>query len=288
MKRSETQISVFEYIAERNNFCLKSASRLAGGDINEVFLLTTTSSERFVVKLNSAEKFPGMFKAEKLGLETLSQGSALEIPKVFDTGEFEDLSFLLLEFKESGKPKKDFWETFGRQLAALHKCTSAHFGSHPDNYIGSLPQKNNNYETATEFFINSRLKPQLEMARERNFSLGITQQFFLNIKEQLPEEPPSLIHGDLWSGNYLVDEKGDPCLIDPAVAYAPREMDLAMMKLFGGFEERMFTAYFNEFPVQEGFEERLPLWQLYYLLVHLNIFGEGYRNSVERIIRNFS
>ncbi|HET8753258.1 MAG TPA: fructosamine kinase family protein, partial [Salinimicrobium sp.] len=122
----------------------------------------------------------------------------------------------------------------------------------------------------------------------RGFSFQNLDRIFKNISSEIPEEPPALIHGDLWSGNYLVNEKGLPCLIDPAVSFAPREMDLAMMKLFGGFPENVFNIYSEIFPVQPKFESRISLWQLYYLLVHLNIFGSSYLPSVTGILQRFS
>ncbi len=126
------------------------------------------------------------------------------------------------------------------------------------------------------------------MASENGFSLGDLSGFYKNISEEIPQEPPALLHGDLWSGNYITNEEGLPCLIDPAVCYGPREMDLGMMKLFGGFPEEVFREYNASFPLQPGWEERIPLWQLYYLLVHLNIFGSSYLPQVKNIIKRFS
>lgn len=280
--------SVFDQIAEKNNFILKSRSRLTGGDINEVFLLSANSSEKFVVKLNSAEKFPRMFQAEKTGLETLAKPKNIDIPKVFDVGEFEDKAYLLLEFKSSAKPNRDFSEKFGEQLANLHKNTADSFGFTEDNYIGSLPQQNRSCSNAADFYISERLEPQLKTAKDSKYELGLKASFFRNIAEIIPEEPSALIHGDLWNGNYLINSSGYPCLIDPAAAYAPREMDIAMMKLFGGFDEKIFDSYQEHFPLLPGFEERTRLWQLYYLLVHLNLFGTGYINSVTKIIKVFN
>lgn len=229
-----------------------------------------------------------MFQAEKTGLEALAEPKNIDVPKVFDVGEFEDQAYILLEYKASAKPGGDFSEKFGEQLANLHKNTADSFGFTEDNYIGSLPQKNGSCSNAAEFYISERLEPQFKMAKDRKYELGLKDSFFRNISDIIPEEPPALIHGDLWNGNYLVNSSGHPCLIDPAVAYAPREMDISMMKLFGGFDNRIFGTYQEHFPLLRGFEERTKLWQLYYLLVHLNLFGTGYRNSVTDIIRRFS
>ncbi|WP_081212000.1 fructosamine kinase family protein [Salegentibacter sediminis] len=279
---------LLDQIAEQHNLRIKTYSPLSGGDINEVFLLTSEEDGKLVVKLNDTHKFPGMFEAEKLGLEQLRQPGVIDIPKVIAVGSLGNTAYLLLEYKKSRPKAPDFAERFGQQLAALHKTTSKEFGFPEDNYIGSLPQYNQASKSAADFYIGQRLEPQLSMAKDRGYSLHLTGDFFRNISEIIPKEPPALIHGDLWNGNYLVNEKGLPCLIDPATAYAPREMDLAMMKLFGGFPEEIFSAYNARFPLVPGLGERVPLWQLYYLLVHLNLFGKSYLASVNNIIKKYS
>lgn len=288
MSASNDPIMDFKYIAEQNSFEIATVDELGGGDINEVFLITTTKAEKFVVKVNDAKEFPGMFQSEMEGLQTLAKTGCIKIPKPIHTGEFDDKAYLLLEYFPTGKQGNDFWENFGSQMACLHQHTAKEFGFNKDNYVGSLPQKNSWSEDPVEFYITCRLAPQLKLAGENKYDLGISKYFIRNVSENIPDEPPSLIHGDLWNGNLLITSKGEPCLIDPAVAYAPREMDLAMMKLFGGFDHRLFSAYNEAFPLERGFEERLPLWQLYYLLVHLNIFGKGYLNQVNNIIRRYN
>ncbi|SDS12627.1 fructosamine kinase family protein [Gramella sp. MAR_2010_147] len=266
---------------------LTKFSILTGGDINEVFLIEC-GSEKFVVKLNDSEKFPGMFEAEKTGLEELYDASAIDIPEVLKTGKVSSKSYLLLEHKNAAPKISGFWEMFGEQLAKLHQQSSKSFGFRKDNYIGSLPQYNEHRDSAAEFYIDMRLQPQIEMAENKGFQLNVKDSFYRNCENLIPSEPPALIHGDLWNGNYLVNAQGNPCLIDPAVTYAPREMDLGMMKLFGGFHENLFQTYNEIFPLQGNWEERISLWQLYYLLVHLNIFGAGYRSQVTAIIKRFS
>ncbi len=278
----------FKFIAETNAIEITDVKELGGGDINEVFLITTSAGQELVVKLNDSKKYPNMYRAEKNGLETLAGTNTIQIPKVINYGETGDQSYILMEYIATGKPGGDFWETFATQLADLHRNTSAQFGFSEDNYIGSLPQQNNPITDAAEFYVTQRLEPQLELAKKQDFDLGISKYFLRNISENIPDEPPALIHGDLWNGNLLITAEGSACLIDPAVAYAPREMDLAMMKLFGGFDPRLFRTYAEEFPLERGFEERLPLWQLYYLLVHLNIFGKGYLNQVNNIIKKYN
>ena len=287
MSVNKSTENLIRNIAEEHGFNPLSISSLAGGDINQVFLVNTQKGKK-VVKLNHADKFPGMFTAEKAGLEALAAPAVIDIPKVLGTGIVGEHSYLLQEYIASGPRAKDFSEKLGVQLAKLHKVSSKDFGFKMDNYIGSLPQQNNTCESASGFYISQRLEPQFAMAKDRGFDLGNPAVLFKACEELIPLEPPALIHGDLWSGNYIVNSQGNPCLIDPAVAYAPREMDLGMMKLFGGFEPKIFEAYEQKFPLQEGFEERLPLWQLYYLLVHLNIFGAGYKQQVINILYKFS
>lgn len=278
---------ILNEIAKENGFELKEVEPLTGGDINEVFLLKS-SSDRYVIKLNSAQRYPHMFEAEKLGLETLLEPGVIDVPEPVASGEIEAKAYLLLEFKESAPRKSGFWDSFAEQLANLHKQSNEEFGFQKDNYIGSLPQYNEPKKSASEFYISMRLEPQFKMAREKGFDLNIPDSFFQNCEKIIPSEKASLIHGDLWNGNFITNSKGEPCLIDPAVAFAPREMDLGMMKLFGGFDQRMFNVYNEYFPLENDWKERIPLWQLYYLLVHLNIFGASYQSQVTSIIRQFS
>ncbi|MFC0521571.1 fructosamine kinase family protein [Mesonia maritima] len=263
-----------------------SAKPLTGGDINEVFYVKTNQRE-FVVKLNKAKKFPEMFKKETKGLALLASAEALKIPEVICFGEIDDHSYLLLEYLETGAKSATFWEDFAKGLAKLHKKTQSTFGLEIDNYIGSLPQFNKTSTSSlVKFYIEKRLQPQFNLAEENGFNFK-TSSFYKNIQQEIPEEAPALIHGDLWNGNYFVSSEGNPCLIDPAVSFAPREMDIAMMKLFGGFSEKLFECYHEIFPLQPYWKKRIELWQLYYLLVHLNLFGSGYYNSVASIVKKY-
>ena len=281
------QEAILRQIAEENGITYKRSSALSGGDINEVYLLEGLS-DKFVFKLNSASRFPGMFEAEKFGLEKLSEPGVIDVPEAIATGTANEMAYLILEHKESAQKRPKFWESFGEQMAALHKTSAENFGLEKDNYIGSLPQYNEKKDSAVQFYISMRLEPQIKMAEDKGFQLNVPESFFRNCEQLIPDEEASLIHGDLWNGNYLVNSEGLPCLIDPAVAFAPREMDLGMMKLFGGFNDQLFQVYNETFPLEPGWEKRIPLWQLYYLLVHLNIFGAGYRSQVTSIIQRFS
>ena len=267
-------------------FDLQSQQTLSGGDINRVYKLNTDKGP-FVIKLNSASQYPGMFQAEARGLDLLSKADSLRIPEVILSDEFGDLSYLLLEFLDSGQPQHGFWEAFGHGLARIHQETLHHFGLDHGNYIGSLRQTNGQEASAVEFYLNQRLLPQVQLARDRGYALHAFESLAVRLPELIPEELPALIHGDLWSGNFIVGPDGSPILIDPAVAYAPREMDLGMMYLFGGFSPTLFEAYHEAFPLQPGWRDRLELWQLYYLLVHLNLFGGGYLDGVRRIIQRY-
>lgn len=262
---------------------ITSATPLSGGDINEVYRLVTKHSN-YVIKVNKADAFPGIFEKEALGLDTMRKTKSIDVPEVLAYGTFKNTSYLILEHREQGSMSRKFWENFGQELAAMHRHTRESFGFYQDNYIGSLPQYNTSESNASEFYIRQRLQPQFNMSKDRGYEFKNVDKFYQQIEQMIPEEPPALIHGDLWSGNFLVNSKDQPCLIDPAVAYAPREMDIAMMKLFGGFNEVMYQAYQESFPLEKGWEDRLALWQMYYILVHVNIFGGHYYRQAKNLM----
>lgn len=279
--------SVLKKIALKQNLKLENAKSLQGGDINEVFLLEC-GSEKYVIKINEASKYPNMFEAEALGLKLLQVTNSFKIPKIIAAGVEGKTSYLLLEYISTGSTYQVFWKDFAYCLVKLHQTTKNNFGLKHNNYIGSLQQINNIESSASDFYINQRLIPQFKIADELDFKFSSLERFFKNISEEIPDEAPSLIHGDLWNGNYMVSNKGEPTLIDPAVAYAPREMDIAMMHLFGGFPQDVYSIYNEQFPLIENWKDRISLWQLYYLLVHLNLFGSSYLSQVKGIIKQYS
>jgi fructosamine-3-kinase len=269
---------------------IRSVRHIGGGDINQARLLET-SKGKFFLKINSGVQAGHMFETEAKGLQLLAEAAAIRTPAVIGFEQVPDGAFLLLEFIETGYRKESFWEDFGAALAALHRHTAGQFGLDHDNFIGSLPQSNRRHEQWPDFYIQERLQPQLDLA-EQSGRLQIPdfqnfEKLFQKIPALCPKEPPALVHGDLWSGNFMVDAESRPVLVDPSVAYSHREMDLAMSRLFGGFDRSFYRSYEATFPIAPGFEERLPLYQLYYLLVHVNLFGGGYIGSVRSVLRQF-
>ncbi len=200
-------------------------------------------------------------------------------------------AFLILDFVEEGRSTGDFDRRFGRALAGLHRHTAPSYGLDHDNYIGRLPQKNDFRDSWTDFFIDCRLEPQFAMARERGFFGGSARQSLDRLAKRLPDllpdEPPSLLHGDLWGGNYLCDSDNRPVLIDPAVYYGHREAELAFTTMFGGFGRGFYTGYEEAWPLHPGFRDRCDIYNLYPLLVHVNLFGGMYVSQTEAILSRF-
>jgi fructosamine-3-kinase len=277
----------FKRIAQQHDFKILELRPLSGGDINMVYHIKSVETS-YVVKLNHASIFPGMFEAEAKGLRLLASSNTFKIPEVVGFDQVNDRSYLLMEYLDPGNLHKFDWTCFTENLAKLHQHSNHVFGLDHDNYIGSLPQYNSAETSASNFYINQRLNPQFKMAMEKGYKFSNLDNLFKNIFTEIPTEPPSLIHGDLWNGNYLVTASGEAALIDPALSYGPREMDIAMMRLFGGFPDRFYSHYHELFPLVEGWKERILIWQLYYLLVHLNLFGAGYLPQVNSIIKSFS
>ena len=268
---------------------VRSVARVSGGDINDAFELGLPDGRSVFLKTNARAPL-SMFAAEAAGLEFLREARALRVPEVLAfSPASEGPAFLLLEFVRSARARSDYDVTLGRGLAALHRFGAPSFGFEEGNFIGRLVQDNRVHSSWAEFYREQRLEPQLRSAEAAGLAPLELRRKFERLFERLPRlvgdpEPPARLHGDLWSGNVHVDEHGAPCLIDPAVYGGHREVDLAMMRLFGGFSERVFAAYAESFPLAHGHAERVQLYQLYPLLVHLNLFGGGYLGSVQQAL----
>jgi fructosamine-3-kinase len=261
----------------------------SGGCINNTAKLITSKGTYFI-KWNEAD-VGKLFSAEVKGLHLLSNTKSIKIPEVIGHGQVDNKVFLILEFIESRKPDKVFWEHLGSAISQLHKSTNEVFGLDHDNFIGSLPQKNSFNNNWILFFIENRLDVQIGLAYYNGLiSLDFLNKFkniYRKLPELLPEEKPALLHGDLWSGNFMVQQNGNPCLIDPAVYYGNREVEISFTKLFGGFEQRFYDIYNEEYPLLQGFNNRVDIYNMYYLLVHVNLFGTSYLSPVERTIKKF-
>lgn len=272
------------------NASIHQIQMISGGSINQARLVKTSRGP-FFLKFNNTPSAKALFEAEVRGLKSLAKTQSIRIPDILLQGRGSGQEFLLLEYIAPDTASPTFWEKFGHALAELHRHSQAHFGGNPDNFIGSLPQSNGSGETWAIFYWQERLLPQLRLAEKRGLLQKEDWRGFENMQKQFddlfPVEAPALIHGDLWSGNFIAAQEAQPILIDPSVSWAHREMDLAMSRLFGGFAERFYEAYAENWPLAPGLKERLAYYQLYYLLVHLNLFGNSYWPAIKNIIRRF-
>lgn len=260
---------------------------VSGGDINDAWDVRLSDGRRVFVKSNRNTP-PRMFEAEAAGLDFLRQGLSNDSPLVVPEVIHVDHQFLVLEFVERDS-SMDQSEALGVGLARLHAASADEFGALAPNFIGTIGQVNEPRDTWAEFYRERRLFVQLRLpGAQRLLPSGAKRRFELLCKnlEQLlgPEEPPARLHGDLWGGNSFFSKRG-PAIFDPAAYAGHREVDLAMMRLFGGFSERTFEAYDATFPLEPGYRERVPIYQLYPLLVHVNLFGAGYVGVVEDALR---
>jgi fructosamine-3-kinase len=277
-----------------NSVAIQRTDRLSGGDINKAYGITLNTGDHIFMKANEKSN-AAFFTAEVAGLMAIASTNTVATPKILctgtDDGEYVGYSFLLLEYVNSASRRADYWETFARELAAMHKAnTPARFGFHQDNFIGATAQKNMPTDSWCAFFRDCRLAPQFraadkyftEEARARN------QKLLDHLDDFLVEpEYPSLLHGDLWSGNVMCGADGKAMLIDPACYVGHREADLAMTELFGGFPPKFYEAYREAAPLQPGYETRRDLYNLYQLLNHLNLFGSAYLHPVLSIIGEY-
>lgn len=258
-----------------------SSKSVGGGCINDAETIFTNDDRSFFLKKNFSTP-KDMFFKEANGLRELQKAHAIRVPEVI----MVDKNFILLEQINSGRKSKSFDENFGRAFAKLHRYTAENFGFYEDNYIGSTMQKNipseeekNNW---IKFYFNKRILYQYKLLESKGYSDSALKKRVVAIENKITEildgseNVPSLLHGDLWAGNYMIDENGNACLIDPAVYYGNREADLAMTKLFGGFSTAFYKSYNEIFPLLDGYQYRENIYKLYHIMNHLNLFGGGY------------
>jgi len=259
---------------------------VSGGCISEALCIESPQGALFV---KFGQEVPTRFyEAEAEGLDYLHQASNLRVPDVLAYGEH----FIVMNYIRSAPHRGDFWEQLARQLAGLHDCQRQQFGFINDNFCGETPQINTLDEDGHRFFAERRLLYQARLAADAGL-LGSKEQADIHrlcrrLPELVPEQPASLLHGDLWSGNIHASETGEPVFIDPAVYFGWAETDLAMTRLFGGFPESFYDAYTEVRALESGWRERLEIYQLYPLLNHLNLFGGSYLASVQTILKRFA
>jgi fructosamine-3-kinase len=277
---SELQKRIAELTGPIQNY-----APLSGGDIHLTLKLDTPSGPWVVKVANDPLKVESLI-AEHKGLVHLTQSETFAIPELLGLIQTSAETALVMRFVAQRTPDLNFWENFAEKLISLHSQSQPKFGLDHDNFIGALPQHNQLQNCALDFYINDRLEPQFTLAAASGYTLK-REAFYKRLEELIPTQRPALIHGDLWNGNYLSGVSG-PVLIDPAISYGIAMMDLAMMDLFGGFDETVFTLYGSAVDLDPNWRSSLDIYQLYYLLVHLNLFGSSYLASVNRILNKYS
>ena len=283
-------MTIIERIESVIGSAIVDCQAVGGGCIAQTQVVKAINESQYFLKTG----FEGdLFIKEANGLNELRKANAIRVPEVIAV----DKDFLLLEKIDGSHKSNDFFRQFGTQYARMHMLQGDGFGFFEDNYIGSTPQLNRANDDAkrdwTTFYFNKRLLYQFKLAERNGYSDSVFAKNFAGIENGIEnilkwsEEPPVLLHGDLWGGNYMVDEAGQAVLIDPAVYYGHREADLAMTKLFGGFSFEFYQAYQKQNPLKEGFEYRENIYLLYHVLNHLNLFGSSYKGQALQLMQSY-
>ena len=285
--------SLRETLEDQFDAEIAQCTSVSGGCIANASRLETDDGPLFLKWGDSevARTFPG----EAAGLDAMAAAEAsLVVPKVVthDTSTDDRPGYLVMKWINAGRKGRRFWQSFGQGLAEMHEHTGDEYGFPTDNFIGQLPQSNTWMTGWPAFFREQRLAPQVEMARDRGRWKSDWDRpldtLYRRLDDLLPADPPaSVVHGDLWKGNFMVNAIGTPVLIDPATYYGHREVDLAMSELFGGYDETFYDAYRAAWPLEPGYEERREIYNLYHLINHLNHFGAGYANGVASTLQRF-
>lgn len=276
------------HLEERLGLSFRGSTQpVSGGCIHQTWRL---DGESPVFLKTNAASFVDMFEAEAAGLREIAETGAVRVPEVLATGSFEDTAFLALEYISLTNRTPEVDAALGTQLATLHRHTAKNrmHGWHRDNTIGETPQHNPWTHDWAAFFREHRLRYQLDLARTNGLDLPEGYRLLDRIESFFQDytPTPSLLHGDLWSGNAAATTSGEPVLFDPASYYGDRETDIAFTRMFGGFSSAFYEAYHETWPLHEGYTRREPLYQLYHILNHYNLFGEPYGAQGKREIRH--
>ncbi len=277
-----TQIA--EHISQvQPKFKIASHRPVSGGCINQGYAVSD-GERTYFVKLNEAAKVE-MFAAEALGLQEMAQTNTIRVPKPICWGVAKNSAYIVLEWLKLGTGTTNCWQEMGRNLAAMHRTTSASYGWEQNNTIGSTPQINHWTTDWVEFYASRRLGYQFQLAKRKGEHFPQQEQLLASLPQLLLHQvQPSLVHGDLWGGNAACTEGGEPVIFDPATYYGDREVDIAMTELFGGFPAAFYHGYNEVFPLAPGYEQRKTLYNLYHILNHFNLFGGGYASQANRMI----
>ncbi len=261
-----------------------------GGNFNLAVRVKLKEGE-FFIKWNQGDH-RGLFQAEAKNVQLIQETRAIQIPNVIGVGILDEKEYLMMECVPTGTKRSDYWQDFGQKLAKLHHNSSIHgHGLDYQNYMGAALQENTWNEDGIQFLVQNRIKKQVDLALYNRKINSVTEEKFNRLYDMLPnllpDEKSSLIHGDLWSGNAMVNKHGQITLVDPCCYYGFREAELAFTTMFGGFDKVFYEAYHEVYPIEKGFHERIPIYNLYPLMVHVNLFGEGYLPAVEKILDNY-
>lgn len=267
-----------------------SFQEVGGGCISKSQKIITDEGNEYFLKTGGALC---SYRKEANGLLEIAKSNTVMVPEIIA---YED-DFLLMHYIQPGNASSNFFDDFGKTYAKMHCNTSSHFGFYEDNFIGSTPQLNiPKGEEATNwplFFFNKRLAYQFNLAAKNGYVTDEMCHLFSKLENKFDQilsssaESPSLLHGDLWSGNFMINNQGQSVLIDPAVYYGHREADLAMTKIFGGFPQSFYDAYHSAYPLAEGWEYRESIYKLYHILNHLNLFGSSYYYEALNLIKHY-
>ncbi len=285
-----TTSKITHHIGEVTGIPFKNVQQrsVGGGCINTTYVLSD-GTRQFFVKTNRAALLD-MFEAEFAGLKEITQSNTIKTPHPVCFGEDGTLAYLVMEYLPTGGGDSQSAQKLGQNLAAMHRVTQEDYGWYRDNTIGSTPQINQPSTDWITFWRDRRLAFQLELAAKKGYRGRLQQKgelLLTRMEAFFPQLPrASLLHGDLWSGNYAVTQSGEPVIFDPAVYYGDRETDLAMTELFGGFPANFYAAYNDVYALDEGYSVRKTLYNLYHIINHLNLFGGGYGGQAERMIEH--